>query len=387
MFIRAVTSYIILLLSLVTITCVDDIATNSTSKIHTWERTYGIGDTDVALSVIQTSDGAFVAAGYTLTYEGGGYPDVYLFMVDSLGDLIWERNFGGEELMTASSLIQDSDGGILIVGNAASDVLLLKTDPSGNLLWQKTFGRGDYNAGRYIAKTSDGGFIIVGETRSSGSADAYMIKLDAHCNLEWQNIYGATGFDFGMSVVQTIDGGYILVGDTDSYVGGIFIVGVDANGGLKWQKAIGGKYDAGYSIVQSGDGNYVIGGVSFAQLTSDPDFLLVKIDSSANIIWQNTFGGPNVDYLISMIRSYDGGYVMAGLTNSFGAGEYDVFMVKANSYGNLVWQKTYGDVNDERARCISQTSDGGYILAGDKDQAETWLEYAYLIKTDVNGDL
>lgn len=395
MFIRAVSIYIIISLPLLIITCGDDIAINSKSKIHTWEGTYGIGDTDVALSVIQTADGAFVAAGYTLTYEGGGYPNVYLFKVDSLGDLLWEYSFGEQELMKAASLLEDLDGGFLIMGTTSvgdglnSDILLLKMDASGNLLWQKKFGRDKYEAGHDMVKTADGGFVIAGETRSFGlgATDAYLVKLNANCDLEWQAAYGTTGFDYAESVVQTPNGGYILVGNTDSFIGGIFIVGVDMNGLIKWQKSIGGEYDVGLSIIQSDDGNFVIGAVTFPQSINNPDVLLTKIDSSANIIWQNTYGGTSTDIPRSLLPSSDGSCLMVGATDSFGAGEADAFLVKVNSYGNIVWQRTYGGTDNESANCIAQTSDGGFILAGDKDQEGTWKKDAYLIKTDANGDL
>ena len=345
----------------------------SAEPVVEWEKTFGGSDYDYGWSVQQTSDGGYIIAGFTHSY-GAGYRDVYLVKTDSAGNLQWEKTFGGSNFEHGRSVQQTSDGGYIIAGETYSygagsyDVYLVKTDSAGNLQWEKTFGGSDYDVGYSVQQTSDGGYIIAGYTYSygAGSCDVYLVKTNSAGNLQWQKTFGGADVDWGLSVQQTSDGGYVIAGYTYSYGAGstdFYLVKTDSAGNLQWQKTFGGAdADGGYSVRQTSDGGYIIAGWTRSYST-DYDVYLVKTDSAGNLQWQKTFSERDSDVGHSVQQTSDGGYIIAGLT-SYDAGSRDVYLVKTDSAGNLQWQKTFGGNNHDRGFSVQQTSDGGYIIAG-----------------------
>jgi len=202
------------------------------APVTSWQRTYSGSKTDEGWSVVQTSDGGYIVAGTTTSYDGDGRlglipdeGDVYLIKTDANGNLIWQKNYGGPEEDAGYSVLQTNDGGYIIAGKTesygagGSDVYLIKTDTNGNMLWQKSYGGSELDCADSVLETNDGGYIIVGTTSSYssyGDLDVYFIKTDANGNMLWQKTYDGAerGTDIGRSVAQTSDGGYIIVGYT-----------------------------------------------------------------------------------------------------------------------------------------------------------------------------
>jgi hypothetical protein len=142
-------------------------------------------------------------------------------------------------------------------------------------------------------------------------------------------------------------------------------VKIDGSGNVQWTKTIGGSSDDfAYSIIQSSDGGYVVAGETNSFGAGSSDFWVVKLDSSGNVVWTKTIGWSSGDYANSIIQSSDGGYVVAGYTWSFGAGGPDFYVVKLDSSGNVIWTKTIGGSDHDEAYSIIQSSDGGYVVAG-----------------------
>jgi len=353
-----------------------------------WQKTFGGSGNDYGYSVQQTSDGGYIIAGYTQFFGAGGY-DVYLIKTDSEGNLKWQKTFGGRNDDEGYSVQQTSDGGYIIAGYTTSfggggyDVYLVKTDPNGNLLWQKTFGVG---IGWSVQQTSDGGYIIAGETSSfgAGGKDVYLIKTDPNGNQEWQKTFGGNGKDDAGSVQQTTDGGYIIAGFTASFGAGlvdVYLIKTDSTGNSQWQKTFGGSdNDSGYSVQQTADGGYIIAGWTTSFGAGFYDVYLVKTDPSGNLLWQKTFGGSGFDVGSSVQQTTDGGYIIAGQTKSFGAGAEDVYLIRTDSDGNSVWQKTFGGSGSDEASSVQQTSDGGYIITGWTRSFGAGGDDVYLIK-------
>jgi len=233
------------------------------------------------------------------------------------------------------------------------------------LVWQKTYyGKGYASAGS-IQQTTDGGYIFVGSTSNwgSGEKDAWIIKLDPEGKIVWQKNYGGKGYDSAGSIQQTTDGGYILAGTTKSYAVGKFdawVVKLDSAGNVSWQKTYGGKgYDFSNSIQQTTDGGYILAGTTDSYGAGKEDAWVVKLDSVGNVSWQKTYGGKKDDSPRSIQQTTDGGYILAGGSGFNGAG----WVVKFDSVGNISGQKNYGGKGGA-ATSIQQTTDGGYIVVG-----------------------
>jgi hypothetical protein len=353
---------------------------------------------DRGYSLIQTSDGGYAIAGATKTFGAGGY-DVYVVKLDAKGNLQWTKTIGGPDREEGNSLIQTSDGGYAIAGNTRSfgaggtDVYVVKLDAKGNLQWTKTIGGPGTEEGRSLIQTSDGGYAIAGYTTSfgAGKPDVYVVKLDAEGNLQWTKTIGGPELDAGLSLTQTSDGGYAIAGPTSSFgTGGtdVYVVKLDANGNLQWTKTIGGKNDdAGLFLIQTSDGGYAIAGGTISFGVGEPDVYVVKLDANGNLQWTKTIGGPGNEAGYSLIQTSDGGYTIAGYTNSFGAGEWDVYVVKLNADGNLQWTKTISAKNEDLGKLsLIQTSDGGYAIAGHTESFGAGGDDVYVVKLDKNGD-
>jgi uncharacterized delta-60 repeat protein len=361
-------------------------------------KTYGGTSYDLAYSVQQTSDGGYIVAGFTYSFSAG-YSDIFLVKTDANGNIIWAKTYGGTNYNWARSVQQTSDGGYIVAGSTYSfgggyyDIFLIKTDASGNIIWAKTYGGiyySDYASS--VQQTSDGGYIVAGWTNSFGAGgyDAFLVKTDANGNIIWAKTYGGTNWDYASSVQQTSDGGYIVAGYTESFGAGgydAFLIKTDANGNIIWAKTYGGIGDnRAYSVQQTSDGGYIVAGRTNSFGGGGSDIFLVKTDANGNIIWAKTYGGTNWDYASSVQQTSDGGYIVAGYTQSFGAGWEDIFLVKTDANGNIIWAKTYGGTNVDTASSVQQTSDGGYIVAG---YTQSFGEGGdiFLIKTDANGNI
>jgi hypothetical protein len=261
------------------------------------------------------------------------------------------------------------------------------------ITFQKTFGTANDEYATSIIQTVDEGYVITGSTYNSvpGWHDVSLIKIDANGNLLWAKAFGGAYNDYGWSVQQTTDGGYIVAGYTESFGAGnadFYLIKTDASGNLLWSKTFGGiNFDQAYSVEQTIDGGYIIAGYTQSFGAGGYDFYLVKTDSNGNLLWSKTFGGTTGDYGYSVTQTMDGGYIMTGTTMSFGMGSDDIWLIKTDGNGNSLWTKTYGGTNSDNGRCVKQTTDAGYILLGSTYGFGAGNLDIYLTKTDSSGNL
>ncbi len=288
--------------------------------------------------------------------------------------IVWAKTYGGLDQDIAYSIQQTSDGGYIVAGYTTSfgtggDIWVLKLNSAGGIVWQKTYGGAGIDIAYSIQQTSDGGYIVAGYTESFGTVrDIWVLKLNSTGGIVWQKTYGGAGIDMAYSIRQTSDGGYIVAGYTDSFGAGgsdIWVLKLDSTGGIVWQKTYGGIfYDEGRSIQQTSDGGYIVTGSTESFGAGSEDIWVLKLDSTGGIVWQKTYGGISNDEGRSIQQTSDGGYIVSGSTYSFGAGGPDIWVLKLSSTGVPQWQRTYGGTDYDEGRSIRQTSDGGYIVAG-----------------------
>jgi len=257
--------------------------------------------------------------------------------------------------------------------------------------WIRTYGGSATDVGCSVAQTTDGGYIVAGFTYSLGTGDypdVYLVKTDAAGDTVWTRTYGGSSYDWGKSVAQTTDGGYIIAGYTRSFGAGgddIYLIKTDAAGDTVWTRTYGGSsYEWGLSVAQTADGGYIIAGKTESFGAGLEDVYLVKTDAAGDTVWTRTYGGSDSDVGYSVAQTTDGGYIVVGYTKSFGAGEKDVYLIKTDAAGDTVWTRTYGGSERDGGESVAKTSDGGYIIAGYTESFGTFD--VYLVKTDTAGD-
>jgi hypothetical protein len=306
----------------------------------TWSRTYGGSDWDYGNSARQTTDGGYVIGGSTWSF-GTGYADFYLVKADASGDTTWTRTYArysGSYMDEAFSIRQTTDGGYVLAGYTGPwpyDSYVVKTNASGDTIWTLTIDLMTDDEWIWsIEQTNDGGYIATGGFwTTADNYDYFLTKIDASGSIVWTQTYGGSDDEWANCVQQTSDGGYIVVGTSYSFGAGdadFWLVKTDASGDPLWTRTYGGSdYEEGSAVQQTNDGGYVIAGDTYSFGAGGSDFYLVKTDAFGDTLWTRTYGGTaDDDWLNSVQQTDDGGYIMAGRTNSFGAGNYDFYVVK-----------------------------------------------------------
>ncbi|MFZ5979020.1 MAG: FlgD immunoglobulin-like domain containing protein [Candidatus Zixiibacteriota bacterium] len=361
-----------------------------------WANNYGGTYNEGGYSCKVTTNGSYITLGSTYSY-GTGDHDIYLLKLDSLGDTLWTRTFGGDDTDYGYDIEQTSDGGFILVGKTRSygaglmDVYLIRTDSLGNEIWSKTFGGTANDDGMSVRQTSDGGFIVCGTTNSFGNgyADVYLIKTNALGDMLWARAYGGAGGDLGYAVRPAAAGGYILIGTTGSFGEGyssMYVVRTNANGDTLWTATYGGTgADLGYAVENTFDGGFVFAGATGSFGLGYYDMYLVKTDPDGWVDWDYTYGGNYDDRAYSVCPTADGGYILAGTTESFGSGMIDIYVVKTDLMGEKLWDNTFGGSKSDYGYMILEESSRAYFLVGYSYSYSAGGSDVYVAKID-GGD-
>lgn len=320
----------------------------------------------------------------------------------------WDITFGGKTDDGASYIQQAKDGGYIIAGYTGSSGMskskawLIKTDTIGSEQWNRTFGEINRYGAYFVQQTKDEGFIVAGYTELiiyggfnaspclissiwNACSNVWLLKTDSNGIEQWNRTFGGKGFDTASSVQETKDGGYLIAGSTDAYgTGGndIWLIKTDANGMEQWNRTFGGKgIDEASYVSDTSDGGYIIAGYTESFNSESLDAWLIKTDANGIERWNSTFGGKDKDYAYSVQQNKDGGYIIAGAVRSFEAGTAYAFIIKTDENGKELWNKTFVGKGTAVARSIRQTPDGGYIAAGETssngEHPDAWLIKLY----------
>ncbi|MCX6271060.1 MAG: T9SS type A sorting domain-containing protein [Bacteroidetes bacterium] len=362
----------------------------------TFQKTFGSGPwNDFGMSVLQdTADQGYTIAGYTNSFGAG--VGIYLLHTDVNGSTVWSKQYGS--LSYGFSVRKTFDGGCIIAGQTyntgvgAYIYYVVRTNNNGDTVWTKTYHNGSWPSAasgypRDVWQTADSGFIFTGCVDATHSFG--LIRTDANGNVLWTKSYGGTIGEHSYSIQQTTDGGFIISGFTNSFGAGdydVFLVKTDGSGNIVWSKTYGTTgIEEGYSVQQTSDNGYIITGKTQADLFTPADVFLMKITSAGNILWTKTYGGINGEVGYSVQQTADGGYVLAGTTNSFGAGNMDVYLIRTDPDGDTLWTKAYGGINDDIGYSVKQTTNGGFIITGETSSFGAGGIDVYLICTDSEG--
>jgi len=385
-----------------------------------WQRSLGGTENDSSNEICQTYDGGFVILGHTLSNDvdvsgNHGNGVAWIAKVNPNGWLVWQNCIGGSNLDYGRSIKEVSNGNFISCGNTFSssiygsdfeqeavsygDAWIVKVNTTGGIIWKKILGGSYSDIFRSIIQTVDGGFAVLGDTSSSdgdidynnGGNDLWIVKLDETGEIEWQKCLGGSGDEYGYSIYETSDGGYLLCchsdsddgdvsGTHDTYYGDMWMVKLESNGTIEWQKALdGSSVDVAYSGQETSDGGYIVAGMiessdgDVSGYHGSGDAWLVNLDHAGEIEWQKALGGTKEEFALSVIQTEDRGYVVGGRSNSDDGdvsghrGGMDVWLVKLSSYGQILWEGCLGGTSQDYATSVIQTSDLDYVVLGTSD--------------------
>jgi hypothetical protein len=376
---------------------------------------YGSTVSEQVYAAVRSADGSYVLAGTTISGSGSsGNTDVWVLQLDRQGKMLWQKTFGGSAYDGAYSVAATKDGGFVIAGytysndgditthHGNSDAWILRLDKNGNKLWQSTAGGSASDIASSLVETSDGGYIMAGQTASTdgdvannhGSTDAWVVKLDKNGTKQWQKTLGGTASEGGQAILETPEGGYMIAGWTNSNDGDVtgyhvgwgtnlgnfdgWVVKLDKDGTLLWNKAYGGsRNEVINSITRGSDNSYTIADDTKSNYDGDVganhgngDAWAVHIDKDGKILWQKPLGGSVDERAYCITYTQDGGYLLAGFTSSNDGdvsgnhGGEDAWVVRLDQGGNKLWQRTLGGSGSEIARAVFQRVNGTYVMVG-----------------------
>jgi hypothetical protein len=362
-----------------------------------WQKTLLADRFEAAYTVKQAPDGGYIIGGTSDSGISGdkteasyGEFDYWIIKLDATGTILWQKTIGGTKTDVLQDLQITTDGGFIAAGYSESglngnktvaslgynDIWVVKCDANGVEQWQKSLGTNANDIANEIRLTNDGGYIIGGYVHSNyssipgmtyhGANDFLVIKMDAAGTVQWQNTYGGSSDDYVESLQQTTDGGYILGGYSTSKISGVksedmidtygdyWIVKIDASGNIQWQNTIGSdNMDWLKSIAQTADGGYIMSGYSYSSIYADKtessfgdaDIWVVKTNSSGSVQWQKTLGGSSYDFPGSLEELDEGNGNYAYLLGGYSAsdisgtktensrGETDYWVIKLGDPG------------------------------------------------------
>ncbi len=295
------------------------------------------------VSVTPLKDGGFILGGDTTSY-GFGFHNIWLIRFDTNTDPVWQNLYKGLMSDSISTVIPLSDGGFIIgatcdsFGAGLQDYWLIRLDKNGLTNWQKNFGgrQSDIVGGAALAR--DGSVVIAGNARSFGTG-IWIIKVNKDGSLRWEKYYSGKISENATAIIPTKDDGFIIAGYTWSFGSGrsdILVFKIDKRGELVWEETFGGKLnDSAVCIAPAYDNGCVVGAITESFGIGKSDVWILRLDANGKLVWQKMFGGKGYDYITGICAASDKGFAFTGYTDSFGAGKTDGWVIKLNSEGNI----------------------------------------------------
>jgi PKD repeat protein len=368
----------------------------------TFQLALGGAQEEFAYSFQQTEDNGYVVAGRTFSFGTGGW-ECYLSRFNSNGDTLWTKTYGNVLYDELQDVDTTSDGGFIAVGHTTTtdwdgNVYLIRTNANGVVLWSKEYGGsiGLSDKGYSVRETSDGGFIVTGttETYGSGGDDVYVLKVNSTGAVQWTTTIGSAGtvsvMDAGREVQETNDGGFIVVGYTsavDINFSDVYLIKLNSAGVVQWKKTYGGSsYDIGYTVQQTTDNGFIIGATTNSFGAGNWDAYLIKTDANGVLQWSKAYGKSGEDRAQCARQTPDGGYILCGRSNSFGAGNFDVALYRTDANGTLLWTKAYGGAGDDQGFYV-RPNGASLVFCGYTVSFGAGIKDVFFAKSDANGNV
>lgn len=362
----------------------------------TFEKTYGGAIGEQGWEVIQLSDSSFCVAGFTNSY-GEPNGDFYLLKADKFGNLEWMETYGGPETEYCYAFTNTFDNGYLLAGTTLSygtgllDDYIIKVDSTGTFEWHKYYGGTEVDKLRDVIQSVDTFYYFLGGTTSfgAGGEDIQILKTNIVGDTIWTKTYGDTLNDWANCIIQAPDSNLLFAGWTNNYganLGDVLLIKIDTAGNVIWLKTYGGLYlDRGNNVINTFDGGYMIAGNTQSSTFGTANKLyLIKTDNLGDTIWTKAYNNHYFVNCSYIEQTLDSGYIITGNENISGTNP-DLYLFKVDKDGNEEWNVTYGGPNLDYGLCVKQTFDEGFIVSGTNSSIGAGSEDIYLIKTTKLG--
>ncbi len=343
-----------------------------------WHRAYGDTLSDFAFAVEEAFDGTYVTVGQMQTQEPGSTAilgDIVLVKTEPDGDMVWMKTYGGPGEDGSRDVLQTPDSGFVIAGYTNSfspgnyDLYLIKTDANGDTVWTKTYGDSRHDeVGFSVRAAADSGYFVAGDIGLVGTDDSevYLLRVAENGDYMWSKTYSSGLRSSARELAIVRDGGCIIAGSTFNPYADVYLIRTNSNGDTLWTRNYGGAGgDYGASVIAVGGGSYfMVAGQSETVLVPGYDAYLLKVNSDGDSLWSRMYGGGAHESAGSVRAMTDGGYLLTGSTESYGAGLSDFYVIRTDVDGDTLWTATYGGSGNDWGQEGLQTADGSYIMAG-----------------------
>lgn len=337
-----------------------------------WSKTFGGSQIENSNSIVSTSDGGFLVLGYTDSNDGDvvkfhDLKDIWLTKIDNNGQLEWQKTIGGSLDDFGYSIIASTDGNYVIAGYSGSsdgdvpsnlgfhDFYITKITEQGNIIWKKSYGFSSHDHAHKIIQTRDGGYFVAGFADYSG--------IDAS---------GGTGNN---GVGHEMRGG--ASNSTLHGVGEYFGIKLNSDGDFQWYRYFGGTMnDRVNDIVEANDGGIIMVGFSEStdfDITNNKgtyDYWVIKIHENGDLHWKKNYGGTGIDQAFGITKTDNNSYLIVGRTNSIDGdiknakGNFDAWVIHINDHGDLLWEKSFGSSDYDVATSIKKINNGHFVIIG-----------------------
>ena len=368
-------------------------STNKKPAFQTvWQKIYGGKDDDIANGVVMLENGDVAIVGECKSFDAER-SDICVTRLNKNGEIYWRKMLGGKKEDRGVSISRAKDGNLLILGSSKSfnpsngyDLYIAKLSLDGKVIWQKSFGgdRDEFAGG--IAGTNDGGVLAVGSTESfskKGYRDIYIVRLDKDGNEVSIKTIGGKLNDDAKALTRTADGNFVMVGSRELKYSGdadFFIMKLNQKGEKIWARTLGqNENDVLLSVAPTPNGGIVATGKTRSYNSEQTDLAVMNFNKNGKLIWFKIYGFKYYDEGTAITMTKNGGYIVAGKTNSMGKGDFDVYLLALSSKGELLWSKLYGDINKDIAHGVTRTSDGKVVIVGESDSYSRAKNF-YMIK-------
>ena len=364
---------------------------NKNAYVAEWQTIYGGDEDDIAYGVVALEKGDAAIVGTCKSFDAKR-TDMCVTRMTPKGEMKWRLWIGGKKKEQGKAISRAADGSILVLGHSNSetanydyDLLIAKISLDGKLIWEKKIGgeRDEFAGG--IAGTDDGGALIVGSSESYGEGDknAYIAKLDKNGKLISAHTVGGVKDDVATALTRTRDGKFVMVGHREIERAGdadFFVMKMDQHGKQIWSKTYGGEYeDTLEGVTATVDNGIVAIGKTRSYGSEQSDLTVMKYDVNGKLIWHKIYGFKYYDYGNAVATTRDGGFILAGGTNSLGRGNHSMYILALNKAGELIWSHVYGDERKDVAHGAARMSDGSIIVVGESNSFKRAKNF-YMIK-------